>query len=260
MKSKLQSPQQADRHRKPTNAVAKRLGRQIGAYGKCTRVGPNFWDLAIGNWNVSSLTGKEQELVCEAQQYRLHIEGILSPKRRSSNTVDLNGGWKIYYSGVDAAMSTQAGVNLLVCFNMAECVVDWVPLRGKVCLLKLRLQKRLGCRSATNCCGRKRVERTKSREKRTPWWNQEVKEAIQTKKVDYKARLANKSSLEFRSQYSEARKAATIKGKLFKERAWKEFEERLDDFKMANKVFWQTIRVEKNLKPLSSSKVQMASL
>ena len=62
--------------------------------------------------------------------------------------------------------------------------------------------------SATKCCGRKRVGGTQSREKRTPWWNQEVKEAIRAKKVAYKAWLANKSSLELRSQYSEACKAA----------------------------------------------------
>ena len=145
-KNKLQSPPQADRHRKPTNAVAKRLGRQMGAaHRKRTRVGPNCRDLAIGNWNVSSLTGKEQELVCEAPQYRLDVVGISSTKRRGSGTVELNGGWKIFYSGVDAAMSAQAGVGLLVSPNIAECVVDWVPLGGRVCLLKLRLQERSLC-------------------------------------------------------------------------------------------------------------------
>ena len=97
--------------------------------------------------------------------------------------------------------------------------------------------------SAVNCCGRKRVGETKNSEKRTHWWNQEVKEAIRAKKVAYKAWLANKSSLELRSQYSEARKAAATKIKFSKERVWKEFGERLDDdFKTANKVFWQTIR------------------
>ena len=73
------------------------------AHRKCTRVESNCRDLAIGNWNVSSLTGKE--LVCEAQQYRLDIVEISSTKRRGSGTVELNGGWKIFYSGVDAAMS-----------------------------------------------------------------------------------------------------------------------------------------------------------
>ena len=72
--------------------------------------------------------------------------------------------------------------------------------------------------STTNCCGRKRVGGTKSSEKRTPWWNQEVKEAIHAKTVASKAWLANKSSLELRLQYSEARKAVATKVKLSKER------------------------------------------
>ena len=59
----------------------------------------------------------------------------------------------------------------------------------------------------------------------------------------YKAWIENKSLVELRLQYSEARKAAAIKVKLSKERAWKEFAQRLDDdFKEANKVCWQTIR------------------
>ena len=77
--------------------------------------------------------------------------------------------------------------------------------------------------SATNCSGRKRVGGTKSCKKKTPWRNQEVKEPICAKKVAYKAWLANKSSLELRSQYSEAHKAAATKVKLSKERAGMEF-------------------------------------
>ena len=104
--------------------------------------------------------------------------------------------------------------------------------------------------SVTYCCGRKRVAGTKSSEKRTPCWNQEVKEAIRAKKVAYKVCLANKSLVELRSQYSEASKAAATKVKLFKERAWKEFGKRLDgDFKMANKVFWQTVRRLRGKRP-----------
>ena len=61
--------------------------------------------------------------------------------------------------------------------------------------------------------------------------------------MTFKAWLLNKSSVELRSQYSEARKVAAIKVELSKKRAWKEFGERLDDdLKIANKVFRQTIR------------------
>ena len=59
-----------------------------------------------------------------------------------------------------------------------------------------------------------------------------------------KAWLANKSSVELHSQYSEVRKAAATKVKQSEERVWKQFGIRLDDnFKMAIKAFWQmTIR------------------
>ena len=71
--------------------------------------------------------------------------GISSTKCRGSKTVKLNGGWKIFYFCVGAAMSAQAGVGLLVNPNISECVVDWVPLKGRVCLLKPRLQERSLC-------------------------------------------------------------------------------------------------------------------
>ena len=61
----------------------------------------------------------------------------------------------------------------------------------------------------------------------------------------YKTWLASKSLVELRSHYSEARKAAATKVKLSKERSWKEFWKKswtIDDLKMANKVFWQTVR------------------
>ena len=125
-KNKLQSPpQKLTVTGNPPTQLLSVWGRQMGAaHRKRTRVGPNCRDHAIGNWNVSSLTGKEQELVCEAQQYGLDVVGISSTKCRGSGTVELNGAWKIFYSGVDAAMSAEAGVGLLVSPNIAECVID----------------------------------------------------------------------------------------------------------------------------------------
>ena len=49
--------------------------------------------------NILTLTGKELELVEEAKWYYLDIIGVSSTKRRGSGTVDLDGGWKLVYSG-----------------------------------------------------------------------------------------------------------------------------------------------------------------
>ena len=50
------------------------------AHGICTRVGPKRRDLRLGYWNVTSLNGKKQKLVCEVEQYHLDIVGVSSTK------------------------------------------------------------------------------------------------------------------------------------------------------------------------------------
>ena len=42
-------------------------------------------------------------------------------------------------------MPAQAGVNILISPHLDHCVNDWIPLGGRVCLLKLGLQKRSLC-------------------------------------------------------------------------------------------------------------------
>ena len=44
--------------------------------------------VAIGNWNVSPLTGKKQELAWEAQQHRLDIVGVSSTNRRVERWIE----------------------------------------------------------------------------------------------------------------------------------------------------------------------------
>ncbi|KAI3377376.1 hypothetical protein L3Q82_008565 [Scortum barcoo] len=70
-----------------------------------SRVGPrrpNPWTktLAIGTWNVTSLGGKEPELVREVERYRLEIVGLTSTHSLGSGTQLLERGWTLHYSGV----------------------------------------------------------------------------------------------------------------------------------------------------------------
>ena len=79
-------------------------------------------------------------------------------------------------------------------------------------------------------------------EKRTPWWSQEVKEAIRAKKDAFKVWLQDRLSSGLQSWYTAARKAATLAVKKSK-KSLEEFGRRFDsNYFSANKVFWQTIR------------------
>ena len=56
-------------------------------------------------------------------------------------------------------------------------------------------------------------------EKRTAWWNQEVKEPIRAKKTAFRALLTNKSSEQLRLQYSATHKTAATIVKQSKEKS-----------------------------------------
>ncbi|XP_016518994.1 translation initiation factor IF-2-like [Poecilia formosa] len=64
------------------------------------RSDPRLQKLAFGTWNVTSLVGKEPELVCEAERFRLKIVGLTSTHGSGSGTSLLERGWTYFHSGV----------------------------------------------------------------------------------------------------------------------------------------------------------------
>ncbi|KAI3371762.1 hypothetical protein L3Q82_024311 [Scortum barcoo] len=74
------------------------LGSSRG--GGPRRPNPRTKTLAIGTWNVTSLGGKEPELVREVERYRLEIVGLTSTHSLGSGTQLLERGWTLHYSGV----------------------------------------------------------------------------------------------------------------------------------------------------------------
>ena len=88
---------------------------------------------------------KELELVEEAKKYHLDIVGVSSTKRRGSGIVELGGGWKLFYSGVNPSMSAQAGVGILTNPQLSDCIFDWIPLISQACMLKLKVKDQSLC-------------------------------------------------------------------------------------------------------------------
>ena len=105
-----------------------------------------------------------------------------------------------------------------------------------------RLFKEAVIEAATEACGLKRVGAAFGGGQRTPWWNEEVKIAVQRKKNAFKEMLGNKTS-DAANKYRAARKEAARTVSEAKARAWEEFGRILEDnHKTAVKTFWQKIR------------------
>ena len=77
----------------------------------------NHHQLLLTSWNTLTLTGKELELVEVAKRYHLDIVGVSLTKKRGSGTVDLDGRWKLFYSGADYSVSAEVGVGILTSPN-----------------------------------------------------------------------------------------------------------------------------------------------
>ena len=56
--------------------------------------------------------------------------------------MDLDGGWKLFYSGADPSISAQAGVGIPTSPRLSDCVSDWTPLGSRVCMLKPKVLDR----------------------------------------------------------------------------------------------------------------------
>ncbi|KAI3373811.1 hypothetical protein L3Q82_021970 [Scortum barcoo] len=108
---------------------------------------PNPWTktLAIGTWNVTSLGGKEPELVREVERYRLEIVGLTSTHSLGSGTQLLERGWTLHYSGVaQGERRRRAGVGLLIAPSSAQppCVGVHSGVSERVASLRLRVGDR----------------------------------------------------------------------------------------------------------------------
>ncbi|KAK3536228.1 hypothetical protein QTP86_000137 [Hemibagrus guttatus] len=101
---------------------------------------PKPWtkNLAFGTWNVTSLGGKEPELVREVERYWLEIVGLASTHSLGSGTQLLERGWTLFFSVVPHGERRRAGVGLLIAPQLSCHVLEFSPVNERVVSLRLR--------------------------------------------------------------------------------------------------------------------------
>ncbi|KAK3543121.1 hypothetical protein QTP70_011658 [Hemibagrus guttatus] len=101
---------------------------------------PKSWtkNLAFGTWNVTSLGGKEPELVREVERYRLEIVGLASTHSLGSGTQLLERGWTLFFSVVPHGERRRAWVGLLIAPQLSRHVLEFSLVNERVVSLRLR--------------------------------------------------------------------------------------------------------------------------
>jgi len=62
----------------------------------------------------------------------MDVVDISLNKCRGSNTIELDDGWKLFYSGVESVKFGQAGVGTLLNPQLTNCIDEWMPLEKNV--------------------------------------------------------------------------------------------------------------------------------
>ena len=117
--------------------------------GRRQLTGPGQQRLSLGTWNVTSLAGKEPELVREAEQYQLDLVGLASTHSVGSGTKLLDRGWALSFSGVAQGVRCQAGVAFLISPRLSAGTLEFTPVNERVASLRLRA---VGGRTLTVVC------------------------------------------------------------------------------------------------------------
>uniref|UniRef100_A0A8C5CGF6 Reverse transcriptase domain-containing protein n=1 Tax=Gadus morhua TaxID=8049 RepID=A0A8C5CGF6_GADMO len=127
--------------------VRSHMGGSKGQGSRRTR--PGRQKLALGTWNVTSLWGKEPELVREVEHCQLDLVGLKSTQSLSSGTVLLDRGWTLFFSGVAEGVRRRAGVGILINPRLSAAVLEFTPVDERVASLRLRV---VGGKTLTVVC------------------------------------------------------------------------------------------------------------
>ena len=92
------------------------------------RTRPGWQKLALGTWNITSLWGKEPELVREVARYQLDLVGLTSMHSLSSGTVLLDRGWTLFFFGVAEGVRRRASVGILTNPWLSAVVLEFTPV------------------------------------------------------------------------------------------------------------------------------------
>ncbi|KAK3553774.1 hypothetical protein QTP70_009300 [Hemibagrus guttatus] len=213
---------------------------------------PKPWtkNLAFGTWNVTSLGGKEPELVREVERYRLEIR-LASMHSLGPGTQLLERGWTLFFSGVPHVLPSVRGVfnsHLRKSFNQIPREIwdiesEWTMFSSSI------------VDAAIRSCGRKVSGAGRGGNPRTQWWTLEVRDAVKLKKESCRAWLA-RGTPEAAEAYRQAKRTAAGVVSEAKTRVWEEFGEAMEkDYRTASGKFWQTVRRLRRGKQLSANTV-----
>lgn len=97
-------------------------------------------NLKIGTWNLTSLRGKECELVQEMEEYKIQIMGISETKKCGKGKTKIAESCTMYYSGVDKDHRAKEGVGIVVTEEIEKRISEFKPKSSRIMYIKIEME------------------------------------------------------------------------------------------------------------------------
>lgn len=100
--------------------------------------------IRFGTWNITSLTGKELEIIQEIEKYKVQVLGLAEIKKKGSGLMNMDKGYVLRYSGSPRGNRTTEGVGIIMSSEMDRRVTSWEPVNSRIMSVSLNLQESVG--------------------------------------------------------------------------------------------------------------------
>ena len=97
--------------------------------------------MSIGTWNITSIQGKEAEIVSEVKRFRLGILGVAETKKKGNGEMQLVEGYNLIYSGVSKEERAREGVGIIVSETLKNHITEWEPINSRIITAKIQIEK-----------------------------------------------------------------------------------------------------------------------
>lgn len=100
-------------------------------------------NMIMGTWNITSLTGKEVEIVEEMEKYKIAILGLSETKKKGTGDIQLDKGYTLKYSGVGKDQRAKEGVGIILNKETSDRVIFWEAINSRIIRVDLDLDEKV---------------------------------------------------------------------------------------------------------------------
>lgn len=99
-------------------------------------------NIRIGNWNVRSIIGKEEEIVEEMIKFKVDIMAITETKKKGKGIKRIHKGYWMYWSGVENKERAKGGIGVIISPERIKHIIREEYVNERIMVAEINLTEK----------------------------------------------------------------------------------------------------------------------